>query len=213
MGTIEQGFLGGFNGKLGTAVGAKWKGINVIRSRPPRKRTGKPSDSQLEVQAKFTLMTNFLRPLADLLDDTFKKTAVGMTGVNKAFAENKRAVTGTAPNFTVDYPKVFLSTGSLPGIVSPVLTSPTAGKLQLAWTDNTGKKKNALSSDLLFVTAYSPDLDEWEFVEDAVARNAGTFTMDLTEFSGKTVQTYVGVFTADGKTVSDSQFTGAVAIL
>jgi Family of unknown function (DUF6266) len=91
MGTIEQGFLGGFNGKLGTAVGSKWKGINVIRSRPPRKRRGQPSESQLEVQAKFTLMTNFLRPLADLLD-------------------HKRAVTGTAPNFTVDYPKVFLST-------------------------------------------------------------------------------------------------------
>ncbi|HEV3224012.1 MAG TPA: DUF6266 family protein [Puia sp.] len=212
MGTIEQGFLGGFNGKLGTAVGSKWKGINVIRSRPPRKRKGQPSESQLEVQAKFTLMTNFLRPLADLLDQTFKKTAVGMTGVNKAFAENKRAVTGTAPNFTVDYPKVFLSTGSLPGIMSPVLTSPTAGKLQLTWTDNSGKKK-ALSSDLLFVAAYSQDLDEWEFVEDAAPRNAGTFTMDLTEFSGKTVQTYVGVFTADGKTVSDSQFTGAVAIL
>lgn len=43
MGTIEQGFLGGFNGKLGTAVGSKWKGINVIRSRPPRKRRGRLS--------------------------------------------------------------------------------------------------------------------------------------------------------------------------
>jgi hypothetical protein len=67
MGTIEQGFLGGFNGKLGTAVGSKWKGINVIRSRPPRKRRGKPSESQLEVQEKFTLMTNFLRHLKTII--------------------------------------------------------------------------------------------------------------------------------------------------
>lgn len=212
MGTIEKGFLGGFNGKLGTAVGSKWKGLNVIRSRPPRKRTAPPSELQLEVQAKFTLMNNFLRPLSDLLDQTFKKTAIGMSGGNKAFSENKNAITGTAPDFTVDYPKVVLSKGSLPNVLSPVATSPTAGKLLLNWTDNSGKKK-ALSSDLVFVAAYSPDLDEWEFVEEAAARNAGTFTLDLTAFSGKTVQTYMGVFAADGKKVSDSQFTGAVNIL
>jgi hypothetical protein len=40
MGTTEKGFMGGFRGKLGTAVGASWKGKDVIRSMPPRKRRG-----------------------------------------------------------------------------------------------------------------------------------------------------------------------------
>ena len=40
MGTFEQGFMGPFRGKLGTAVGSKWKGLYVLRSRPPRKRSG-----------------------------------------------------------------------------------------------------------------------------------------------------------------------------
>ena len=39
MGTIEKGFMGGFRGKLGTAVGSTWKGKSVIRSKPPAKRT------------------------------------------------------------------------------------------------------------------------------------------------------------------------------
>ena len=63
MGTIEKGFMGGFRGKLGTAVGSKWKGKDVIRSMPPRKRSGNPSEAQLEAQAKFALIIVFLRPL------------------------------------------------------------------------------------------------------------------------------------------------------
>ena len=60
MGTFEQGYMGPFRGKLGTAVGSRWKGLYVLRSRPPRKRTGPASESQLEVQAKFLLVVQFL---------------------------------------------------------------------------------------------------------------------------------------------------------
>jgi hypothetical protein len=213
MGTIEKGFMGGFRGKFGTAVGSTWKGISVIRSKPPGKRTAPPSEAQLEVQAKFTLMTNFLRPLSDLFDQTFRKTAVGMSGTNRAFSENKNAITGVYPDFAVDFPRVLLSKGSLPNVLAPAVASTVAGKLQFTWTDNTGAKKKALSSDLVFVAAYNHDLDEWEYVEKAAARNAGTYTMDVTAFSGKTVQAYVGVFTADKKSVSDSLFAGTVNIL
>lgn len=34
MGTIKQGILGGFSGKVGNVVGASWKGIDYIRSLP-----------------------------------------------------------------------------------------------------------------------------------------------------------------------------------
>jgi hypothetical protein len=212
MGTIEKGFMGGFKGKLGTAVGATWKGLNVIRSRPPRKRTGEPSDSQLEAQAIFALLSNFLRPLADLFDRTYKKSAVGMSGVNKAFSENKRAFTGTFPDLTIDYPKVVLGRGSLQNLQAPAATSAVTGRLQFTWTDNSGKNK-ALSSDLVFVAAYSPDLDEWEFHQDAAPRNAGSFVLDVPAFAGKPVQTYMGVMSADKKKIADSQYTGVVNIL
>ena len=213
MGTIEKGFMGGFRGKFGTAVGSTWKGKSVIRSKPPGKRTAPPSEAQLEVQAKFTLMTNFLRPLSDLFDQTFRKTAVGMSGANRAFSENKNAITGVFPDFAVDFPRVLLSKGSLPNVSVPAVVSAATGKLQFTWTDNTGAKKKALSSDLVFVAAYNHDLDEWEYVEKAAPRNAGTYTMDLTVFSGKPVQAYMVVFTADKKSVSDSLFAGMVNIL
>ena len=32
MGKINQGILGGFSGKVGTAVGSTWKSINYMRA-------------------------------------------------------------------------------------------------------------------------------------------------------------------------------------
>lgn len=31
MGTIKQGILGGFSGKVGTVIGGSWKGISYMR--------------------------------------------------------------------------------------------------------------------------------------------------------------------------------------
>ena len=35
MARLDQGLLGGYSGKLGTTVGATWKGINVVRTYQP----------------------------------------------------------------------------------------------------------------------------------------------------------------------------------
>ncbi len=116
MGTLNEGFLGGFSGTLGTAVGSKWKRKNVIRSRPPRKR-GNSSDSQIAQQAKFKTMNKFLRPITDLLNVTYRKSALGMMyGFNRAFSDNsvRGAVTGEYP--FVCYPttaRILLGKGSL----------------------------------------------------------------------------------------------------
>jgi hypothetical protein len=37
MGTFEKGYLGGFSGKVGLAVGSTWKNLNVLRNEPPSK--------------------------------------------------------------------------------------------------------------------------------------------------------------------------------
>jgi len=213
MGTFEKGYLGGFSGKVGTAVGSTWKGLNVLRSNPPSKRRGQPSDLQLERQAKFSLMTNFLTPLTDLLNQTYSKSAAArMSGFNKAFSVNSEAITGVFPAFAVDYPKVLLSKGSLPNVTSPAAASTAVGKLTFTWIDNSGIN-SALSSDLAFVAAYNEELQHWTFIQKAAGRNAGTFTLDVIPFSGKPVQTYIGFMSADRKKVASSWYTGMVNIL
>src|ERR1700733_7513786 len=150
MGTIEKGFMGGFNGLLGPAVGSKWKGKAIIKSRPHKKRTGPTSDAQLQQQAKFTLIVAFLKPLRNLLSLTYKKAAASdMSGLNKAFSANKDAVTGIYPAFAIDYSKVVLSSGSILNADVATAASTVAGKVVFTWTDNSDGT-DALSSDIAY---------------------------------------------------------------
>jgi hypothetical protein len=213
MGTIEKGFLGGFKGIVGNAVGSKWKGKSVIKSRPPRKRTAPPSQLQVVQQAKFTLIIEFLRPLRALLNLTYKKPAASdMSGHNKAFSANTDAVTGVYPTLAIDYSKVFLSTGSLnnPDIITAAST--VAGQVVFTWTDNSDGI-NDLISDTAFVAVYNEELKRWVQNLNIATRNAGTCILAVPAFSGKPVQTYIGFMSADRKKLSKSLYTGLVNVL
>jgi hypothetical protein len=160
MGTISGGVLGGFNGKVGAVVGSHWKGKSVMRGRSTKKKA-KSSVLQLVQQAKFALMVNFLQAITDFLNVSYKKAAVQMLGFNKALSTNIQfAVTGTYPDFTIDYPKVQLSRGVLPNIGTPSAASTVAGKVAFTWTDNPNVT-GALSSDIAYVAAYNEELKHW----------------------------------------------------
>ena len=158
-------------------------------------------------------MMKFLQPLADFMNLTYKKAATKMSGFNKVFSDNiKAAITGVFPAFTIDYPKVLLSKGSLPNAAAPSAASTAAGKLVFTWTDNSGIG-TALISDIAFVAAYSEALNHWIFVPNGATRNAGTFTLDVAPFSGKPVQTYIGFMSADRNRTANSMYTGVVNVL
>lgn len=55
MATFEKGILGGFSGKVGSVVGARWRGINIMR-RLPARGNYTPSPEQLAQRQKFTVV-------------------------------------------------------------------------------------------------------------------------------------------------------------
>ncbi len=70
MGTFKQGILGHFSGKVGPVIGSSWRGKSVMRGLP-KGRKGKPNQTQLQQQAKFSLMIKFLQPLSALVRETY----------------------------------------------------------------------------------------------------------------------------------------------
>ena len=135
-----------------------------------------------------------------------------MSGFNKAFSDNIRnAITGAYPALVIDYSKVILSKGVLPNVNTVAAASTVTGKLAFTWTDNSGG--TVLPTDTAFVAAFCADLNRWIFAQNTAPRNAGTYSLDVTAFSGKAVQTYIGFLSADGQSVSNSLFTGQVNIL
>ena len=207
MAKLSQGINGPFSGKVGAVVGYTWKGIPVMRGRPsPRTKPFTPKE--LNQQAKFRIMNKFLRPANDLLNVTFAHLAVRMSAFNKAFSYNiKNAVSGVAPNLTIDFGMALISRGDLPNAESAAVSSPSTGLLQFTWTDNSGKG-NAKATDKAFVAVYSEELSNWEYQVDIATRSQGKCEMAMINFPGRSVQTFIGFISADGKDASDSLYTG-----
>ncbi|HEX3025509.1 MAG TPA: DUF6266 family protein [Chitinophagaceae bacterium] len=211
MGTINKGILGGFSGKVGTVIGATWKGIDYMRSKSSKK-PGNFSDAQLEQQAKFGLMMKFLRTFGVLLSTSFRDFANGITGPNAALAYNIRnAITGVYPAFTINYSLVLLSRGNLQNATSPAAAAGTAGKVNFSWTDNSGAG-TAKATDQAILMVHCPAAGQTVYTVAGAARNAEAAQLDVTAFSGKTVQTWIAFITEDGNDVSDSLFTGEVNV-
>ena len=148
-----------------------------------------------------------------MLNLTFRKLAAGdMSGHNKAISINIDNVTGSYPNLSIDYSDVLLSKGNLNTPPDLQAASTTSGKLVFTWADDSDGVRN-LSSDTMYVAAYSEQQKRWVQNHNITTRAAGTCILDVPVFSGKPVQTYMGFISADRKKVSRSVFTGVINIL
>lgn len=210
MATYSNGILGSFSGTVGSIVGSSWRGIPVIKSRPVRKKTELTS-LQEQQRARFLLMTRFLRPLTDLLNQTFQKSAVGMTCFNKAFSENKGAIIGDYPGITIDYPKIVLSKGRLPLGEPPTLSSPEPGKLLLTWKTGDGINRQ-LTKGRAFIAAYNEELSRWIFNQYTLGDGSTSCMLDAAPFRSKRVQAYIGFMSAGNHKMSESRYMGPIDI-
>jgi hypothetical protein len=209
--TYHNGILGGFSGKVGNLVFSSWKGIPVIRSKPVRKNNN-VSILQEHQRARFRMLIQFLRPLTDLLNQTFQKSAVGMSCVNKAFSENKLAITGDYPSFVIDYSKIILSKGRLPLGEPPTLVSPETGRLLLAWRTGDGINQ-LLTAGSAFIAAYCEEFNRWIFGQNVILDGVNSFMLDVTPFQGKQVHSYIGFISGGRKKFGESRYMGQINIL
>ena len=113
MGTIKQGILGGFNGKVGTVIGSSWKGITYMRGQSQHVKNPRTA-GQIYSRTAFKAVSAALSPIASTLRLTFAKSAGKMSGYNKAVSVNlKKAIVNQDGEPVVDYSKLILSKGTL----------------------------------------------------------------------------------------------------
>ena len=113
MGTIKQGILGGFNGKVGTVIGSSWKGITYMRGQSQHVKNPRTA-GQIYSRTAFKAVSAALSPIASTLRLTFAKSAGKMSAFNKAVSENyKKAIVDQDGTPVVDYSKLILSKGTL----------------------------------------------------------------------------------------------------
>lgn len=211
MGKISQGVLGGFSGKVGNVVGGTWKGIDYMRIKPASVANPR-TQGQLDQRSKFSVTLKFLQSMTDFLRVGFKLYANKMTQFNAAMSYNlNNAITGTYPNFAIDFASALLSRGGLTGALNPSVTS-TGGLVEFAWIDNTGSG-NASATDKALLVVYNPAKDEAIYDTSGVVRPTASQNLAMpSDYVGDTVEAFIGFISDDGKEVANSVYIGSVTV-
>ena len=211
MGKFEKGILGHFDGKVGTVVGARWKGIDYMKSKN-RKSTKAKTEKQLQQQARFTVGVRFVGALGKLMKDSFNDPNEQMTGCNLAVSVNlAKALKGEYPQYELDYEKVAVSKGSLHNVFLPKAAAPGDGSIAFSWVKNEGS--NANPDDIAVMVAYCPETNQGIFGEDGSTRSSQAGLLETLIFTGKEVHTWILFYTKNRDAVAGSLYTGKLTVV
>jgi len=211
MGRIKKGVLGGFSGKVGTVVGASWKGISYMRSLPQSVKNPRTL-GQLSQRSKFALVQHLLQPLSDVLRIGWKLHAQRKSPVNAATAYTlAHAVSGEYPDFQIEASKLLVSRGSLTGVTN-AFVSFSSGQIEFQWEDNSGVG-TAQGTDKALVAIVNLAKGEAVTITAGAARRDCVQNVSVPSgWSGDEVHTYMGFVSENGKEVANSVYLGAVAV-
>lgn len=213
MGTIKQGILGGFSGKVGTVIGSSWKGISYMRGQAQHVKNPR-SAGQVNQRTKFALVMGFLQPVVPYIRIGYKSQAAKQTEFNAAFSYTiKNAVTGSYPSYALDFTKIVVSKGGLTQVTGATASwNNNSNEVKIDWTDNSGVG-NALATDKAMPFIYNKA--KGETIYDTAGATRTTHTQSLTvpnDWEGDKVEVYLGMVSEDSKEVADSIYLGEVTL-
>lgn len=190
MATLSKGILGGFSGKVGPVVGATWRGMDVIRSRPKSSKRN-PTEKQLEQQLKFKLAISFLQPIKSIQSLYFGMGSGVKSRVNLAVSYTiSEAIQMVAGLPELIFNKVLITRGELTSFQNAVLTTQPGGVLHLEWEDNS-TQGDAAPKDQVSIVCYCVELNNWEIFEGIVMRSDLMADVTLPAYClGKTMEVY-----------------------
>lgn len=205
MAVFKNGPNGSFSGKVGSVVGYKWKGIDVIRGLP--RKSHKPrSEARLANEQAMKVIMEALKPLRMVIRTGFRGAAesLNMTAFNFALSLNKKnALRGEYPNIEMDWAKFSISQGELPGAEAAAATWNDTG-LHISWQNNVGQG-NAYGTDQLAVLVYSHAKNVWINFLNQTTRDTCACTLPPNEhWKGTEVEVYLFFVSFGSEWVSDS---------
>ena len=209
MGTIKQGILGGFSGKVGTVVGGSWRGINYMRSLAQTIKNPR-SEGQQTQRGKFSLSLELLKPIAAYIRTGFKNYATKQTAFNSAMSYIvKNAISGNFPDIQLNFANVLVSRGNLKQVANAVANA-VHGAIEISWTDGSGYGEGN-ANDVAMHLAFNKDRGLAVFSTASAIRSAESLTLDIPdEWAGDKIVVYFGMISADGTTVANSLYLGEV---
>lgn len=209
MAHFNKGILGGFSGKVGTVVGVNWRGKNIMRSLPTKKKkTATPA--QAKQRAKFTLAAQFMGPLKAITDKYFGEYQGSKSRTNLAMSHQilRTIVDKEDGTFEIDFSQVVISKGVLPNIAVESI-AVDENKLNLTWKSNANANL-ASENDKLIVVIFSKSQNAFSINLDTDAtRSSEAVTITLPQgFAADDNEVWVLLASDDNAINSTSAYLG-----
>ncbi len=207
-----KGYLGDQIGKLGTAVGRKWKSKMVYSAYQGKVKNPKTEEQQL-VRARFALLGALAASFLDATEIGLKASAkrYDYTESDHFVKRNWDAVTATTPDdVAVDFGALTVSEGRLTGVYFKTPSFSEEAAVSVAFESNVDVGK-ASANDEVYLYVYQPDTDRG-VLSQTTSRNAGSISVDVpARWSGMEVHVYgfvIGGAAENRGMSSDSEYIG-----
>jgi hypothetical protein len=212
MKTNKKGMPDGLSGVAGTVIASSWRGIPYIKSKPDIIHPSKSPKLKAN-RGKFREAFKFVKAMKELVAITFNNPDAKMTAFNSAVSHTlKNAVLGEPPAVSIDYARALVSRGELPNADNPSAATGADGTIVFSWMNNAGIGR-AKAEDKVILVAYSRKLDYCEFTIGDALRGAGSAVLDMDEYGGYRVQTYIAFISENGLEISNSIYTGEITLV
>lgn len=203
MGTIKQGILGGFSGKVGTVVGSTWKSVHYMRALAINISNPR-TEKQQNQRSKFATTINFVKTMTPFIRFGYKEYSRQQSTFNAAVSYIlKHATKNDGENVSIDYNKALVTRGSLmPALDATVTVSDS--KAAFVWTDNSGMG-DATTKDAAMLLAYNKDREMAVYDIAAATRADAKAELKLpANWNDDALAVYLGFCNEDVTNVSNS---------
>jgi hypothetical protein len=196
--------FGKISGRHGTAVAAIVGGESVIRVFTPPSNPN--TTAQQAQRLKFALIANFLNPLRIITTIGFGDKHGHYQAASLAL---RNAISGVYPDFSINYAKIVLSSGSLPQ--SPLVSLSALANMNVSVNWDKTLISSGTAIDFVYVVFLNPVNQTFVFSEAQAIRDNGTLTVILpAPWLGATIHSWLFFTSADHKQNSVSQYLGTV---
>ena len=199
MAKMENGFLGGFSGRLGTAVGYQWRGkwcLRALQTMVYNPRTERQQEHRMMFKEEVVLAGR----MNWALRETLAKVSLNdnMTPCNYFVKHNQQAFGWSDGQLTVDWEQLMLSTGPVAPVAFGALVISEGTTLTISFEKNPLHMR-ASANDRVYLYAYCPEVGEG-VMTNPVYRYERRLSVVLPRlFAGREVQLWGMVQDRDGR--------------
>jgi len=209
MAIVQNPITGRSSGKFANAIFQTLVGKNVLRSKPLEVRNPR-TPGQVSQRTKFSFAVQFLRAFLPIIRIGFKLKAIGQNAFNACISYNIiNSVTGTSPDFAIDYPKLMFARGSLLKASVAVMDENAIDAVSISISENCMFNDPAID-DLAYGVFYN--VTKNSILNSMGAKKRSDWSVNITPElweNGDVVHGWVFYCSPDGTEVSDSVYAGS----